>query len=76
MLYVDPVGDAAQLARLLEEATEFDFAADDSLIEVRASAGAVVGDRATTTIEDLLRNADLAMYDNKRLRQASLPELR
>ena len=76
VLYVDPIGDAAQLARLLEEATEFDFAADDSLIEVRASAGAVVGDRATTTIEDLLRNADLAMYDNKRLRQASLPELR
>lgn len=71
ILYVDPAGDASQLARVLQVATAFEFLDEGELIEVRASAGAVIGDRATTTIEDLLRGADLAMYANKRVRRAA-----
>ena len=71
ILYQDPAGDARQIARVLEVATAWDFVDDGAVISVQASAGAVIYDRETTSLEDLLRGADTAMYASKRARRSA-----
>jgi diguanylate cyclase (GGDEF)-like protein/PAS domain S-box-containing protein len=60
------VAGAATIAWKIEQALEVPFVIDGHRVEVGASIGIAVVPEHGATIDDLLRRADLAMYDAKR----------
>ncbi|HEX6382840.1 MAG TPA: diguanylate cyclase, partial [Acidimicrobiia bacterium] len=57
-----PTGAALDVARRLEEALESPFSIDGHQVFARASIGVATGEGGKQTADELLRNADLAMY--------------
>jgi diguanylate cyclase (GGDEF)-like protein/PAS domain S-box-containing protein len=57
---------ATEAARRLLNALEPPFTIDGRLLNVSASVGIALAARGQETMEELMRNADLAMYDAKR----------
>jgi len=56
-------------ARLLGEVCRDDLIVDGIAVPIRASIGVAVRDRRTTSLEELLADADVEMYAQKRLRR-------
>ena len=67
LLEIGDVDDGAQLAALrIQDALQAPFVVGDKEMQLHASIGIAVGSPATHTYDDLLRDADLAMYVAKR----------
>lgn len=66
----EPEGGKVLVARLLENLQAFNARAALSY-SLSLSAGSVALDATTTSIEDALQDADLAMYEQKRTRKAA-----
>jgi diguanylate cyclase (GGDEF)-like protein/PAS domain S-box-containing protein len=62
----DTVEDATQVAKRLLAALEPPFDVDGRQLNVPASIGIALAGRTRATMEELMRNADLAMYEAKR----------
>ncbi len=58
-------GEAEQIAERLVKALEAPFTIDGREMSVHASVGIAVGRPGATTVDELLRNADVAMYSAK-----------
>ncbi len=69
LLVRSPQGDAAtvlaDLARRCCRAVEVPFTVDGHAVRIAASIGVAGSERATTSVEELLRRADVAMYAAK-----------
>jgi diguanylate cyclase (GGDEF)-like protein/PAS domain S-box-containing protein len=61
----DAAGAAAEIARRLRAALDRPFAIDGRALHVAASVGVAVADAATAGPLDVVRNADIAMYQAK-----------
>ena len=67
LLEIGDVDDGAQLAAMrIQDALQAPFVVGDKEMQLHASIGIAVGSPATHTYDDLLRDADLAMYVAKR----------
>ncbi len=69
---VDGIDEAATVADRLREALHRSFEVDDVVLDVEASVGIAVSPSHGTRAEDLLRNADVAMYVAKELKGAAV----
>ncbi|MGZ4674275.1 MAG: putative bifunctional diguanylate cyclase/phosphodiesterase [Ilumatobacteraceae bacterium] len=67
LIEVGDVDDGAKLAAMrIQQALQAPFVVGDNEMQLHASIGIAVGTPATHTFDDLLRDADLAMYVAKR----------
>ena len=64
--------EAGDIARRIDEALSHPFVLGEGSVSLTASVGVALADRHTHAPEEVLRNADTAMYEAKRKRQAPL----
>ncbi|TFI59083.1 EAL domain-containing protein [Sphingomonas parva] len=71
IIRLDPTRSVQDMAAAMVETVYEPYLIDGHLVHVGTSVGAVIGSEATTCASDLLRQADIAMYDAKVSKSAS-----